>query len=135
VAPPRDATTAVADLIRYLENGVAPEGLFAADVFGDVTLPRWRLQADNVADLLAIRAGGHPFPGEVRVERVEHTANGFTMEFEERWDHEGQRWYCREMARADVVDGTIVDLAIYCTGDWDDAQQRRHAESVRILRQ
>jgi hypothetical protein len=65
---------------------------------------------------------------------VEHTDHGFTIEFEERWNAEGQRWYAREMIRADVVDQSIVELSIYCTGDWDEARQREHAESVQLIR-
>ncbi len=129
-----DATTAVAQLISYLETGVAPDGLFAPDVFLDLTLPTWRLQADNVADALALRRQGHPYPGKVRVERVEPTERGFTMEFEERWEDGGQHCYCREMIRADVAGSTIVEFAVYCTGDWDEAQQQRHARDVTLLR-
>ncbi|MCW2856839.1 MAG: hypothetical protein JWR52_2454 [Marmoricola sp.] len=129
-----DATTAVANLITYLETGVAPDGLFAPDVFLDATLPLWRLQADNATDAMSIRRQGHPCPGTVHVERVEPTDRGFTIEFEEHWDDAGQRWYCREMIRADVVGSTIVEFAVYCTGDWDEDQQKRHAETVTLLR-
>jgi hypothetical protein len=129
-----DPSVAVAGLIRFLETGTAPAGLFAPDVFADLSLPQWRVQAASAEEILAIRAQGHPFPGQVRVERVERTDHGFTIEFEERWDHEGQRWYCREMIRADVVGDSIVEMAIYCTGDWDEAKQREHAESVRLIR-
>lgn len=129
-----DATTAVANLIRFLETGVAPAGLFAPDVFADVTLPQWRLQSDTAEGLAAIRAEGHSDPGSVHVERVEPTSRGFTIEFEERWQNDGQRWYCREMMRCDVVGTTIVDVAVYCTGDWDEAQQARHAADVQLLR-
>jgi hypothetical protein len=38
------------------------------------------------------------------------------------------------MIRADVIDGTIVELSVYCTGDWDEAKQREHAEAVKLLR-
>lgn len=127
-------STAVAGLVRYLETGVAPAGLFADDVFADVTLPLWRLQADNLNGLLAIRHSGHPTPGEVHVHRVDGTERGFTIEFEERWLDGGQLWYSREMARADLVDGVISDLTVYCTGDWDEARQREHAASVHLLR-
>lgn len=129
-----DATTAIANLIRYLETGEIPEGLLAPDVFADVSLPQWRLQADTPEGMHAIRTGGHPCPGTVTVTRVEPTSRGFTMEFEERWEDQGQHWYCREMIRADVVGATIVDLAVYCTGDWDEAQQRSHAENVHLIR-
>jgi hypothetical protein len=129
-----DSTVAVANLIRFLETGSAPDGLFAADAFADLSLPLWRVQAGTAAEILAIRKEDHPYPGQVRVERVEATDRGFTIEFEERWDGKGQRWYCREMIRADVVDGSIAEMSIYCTGDWDEATQREHAAAVRLIR-
>jgi hypothetical protein len=124
----------VADLIRFLETGIVPERLFAADVFADLSLPHWRVQAATAAEIIAIRAEGHPCPGQVRVERVERTGPGFTIEFEERWEDGGQGWYCREMIRADVANGAIVDMSIFCTGDWDEARQREHAQAVRLIR-
>ena len=42
--------------------------------------------------------------------------------------------YSREMARADVVDGAISAVSVYCTGDWDEALQARHAREVALLR-
>ena len=38
------------------------------------------------------------------------------------------------MARADVVDGAISHLSIYCTGDWDPALLERHRREVALLR-
>jgi hypothetical protein len=131
---PPDTSTAVAKLIRFLETGSAPDGLFAPGVFCDLSLPQWRVQAATAGELLALRTEGHPCPGQVRVERIEQTSHGFTLEFEERWDSGGQRWYCREMIRADVADGSIADLSIYCTGDWDEARQREHAAAVQLIR-
>ena len=130
----RDANAVVADLIRFLETGTVPDGLFAADAFADLSLPRWRIQAATAAEIIAIRAEGHPCPGQVRVERVEETGHGFTLEFEERWEDGGQRWYCREMIRADLAGGSIAELSIYCTGDWDEARQGEHAAAVRLVR-
>jgi hypothetical protein len=129
-----DTSIAVANLIRFLETGDVPDGLFAPDVFADLTLPQWRVQTASAEDIIAERAAGHPCPGRVHVERVEQTDHGFTIEFEERWDSEGQRWYSREMIRADVVGENIVDLSIYCTGDWDEARQREHAAAVQLIR-
>lgn len=127
-------STAVANMIRFLETGSVPDGLFAPDLFTDLSLPRWRLQAATAEAGVALRLEGHPVPGRVRVERVEQTDHGFTLEFEERWDAEDQQWYCREMLRADVVDDRIVELSAYCTGDWDEARQREHARAVRLIR-
>ncbi len=129
-----DSSVAVAKLIEFLESGSAPEGLFADDLFMDLSLPHWRIQTGTAGDALAVRAHSHPYPGEVRVERAEQTDRGFTIEFEERWVHGGQRWYSREMIRADVEDGRITDMSVYCTGDWDEAAQREHASAVRLLR-
>jgi hypothetical protein len=129
-----DTSAAVAKMIRFLETGSVPDGLLAPDVFSDLSLPHWRIQAATDEEIVAIRAESHPWPGQVRVERVEQTGHGFTIEFEERWDHEGQRWYCREMIRADVVADRIVELSIFCTGDWDEARQREHAEAVQLMR-
>ena len=129
-----DTKIAVARLIEFMETGTPPEGLFSSGAFVDLSLPQWRLQADNATDAIALRTHGHPFPGHVRVERLCTTDSGFTMEFEERWEHAGQHWYCREMIRADVVDDTIVDMAVYCTGDWDEARQREHAQAVPLFR-
>jgi hypothetical protein len=134
MAPPVEASAVAADLIRFLETGIVPDGLFAADAFADLSLPQWRVQAATAAEIIAIRAEGHPCPGQVRVERVEKTRHGFTIEFEERWEDGGQRWYCREMIRADLVDGAIAELSIFCTGDWDEARQREHAEAVHLVR-
>jgi hypothetical protein len=129
-----DTSAAVAGLIRFLETGSAPDGLFAPDVFTDLSLPQWRIQAATAGETLAIRAQGHPWPGQVRVERIEQTDRGFTIEFEERWDNEDQRWYCREMIRADVAGDSIVEMSIFCTGDWNEARQREHAGAVHLIR-
>ncbi|MFI5613646.1 hypothetical protein [Amycolatopsis sp. NPDC051903] len=128
------ARVAVANLIRFLETGEVPGGLFAPGVFADLSLPRWRVQAVTIQDVVALRTEGHPRPGRVRVERVEPTAHGFTLELEERWTGDGGRWYCREMIRADVAGESIVEMSIYCTGDWDEDRQREHAATVRLLR-
>ena len=129
-----DTAAVAAKLIRFLETGSVPDGLFAPDAFADLSLPHWRIQAATAEEIVAIRAEGHPCPGQVRVERVEQTGHGFTIEFEERWDGQGQRWYCREMIRADVAVGSIVELSIFCTGDWDEARQREHAGAVPLIR-
>jgi hypothetical protein len=129
-----DTDAAVAGLISFLETNQAPDGLFAADCFGDISMPHWRIQATTDRELVRIRLDDHANPGRVRVERVDRTEHGFVLQFEERWRAGGQEWYAREMIRADVVDGTIVELAVYCTGDWDEQKQREHARAVDLFR-
>jgi hypothetical protein len=121
-------------LVTWLETGVRPEGMFAEDVFTDLTVPHWRLQAEGVDGSFRIREDNHPQLGTVRVEALDRTSRGFLIQFEERWEAEGQQWYCREMIHCVVTDGWISELVIYCTGDWDEALQRQHAEQVRLTR-
>jgi hypothetical protein len=130
-----DHVRMVADLfLEFLETNQAPDGLFAPDVFADLSLPTWRLQADNVADVVAIRTGGHPDTGRVARHRFDPTPTGFVLEFEEEWRSGGQDWYCRELIRADLSDAGITELSVYCTGDWDEAQVARHRAEVTLIR-
>jgi hypothetical protein len=120
--------------VAFLETGTPPPGLFADDVFCDFTMPLWRLQARGVDAVVALRRQGHPSPGQVPRWRCDVTPSGFVIEFEERWEQGGQRWYSREMARAELAGGAIAEVSIYCTGDWDEDRQARHAREVDLLR-
>jgi hypothetical protein len=122
------------ELVRFLETGTPEAGLFAHDVFCDFTLPHWRLQAEGVDDLVALRRAGHPGPGRVVRTRLDETTTGFVLEFEERWEDGGRRWYARELARADVSGDAISQLSVYCTGDWDEQHEERHRREVTLLR-
>jgi hypothetical protein len=120
-------------LIAYLETGTAAADLFTQDVFCDFTPPQWRMQAQGLADVLAIRRSGHPTPGQVPRWTAQPTPGGFVMELEERWSDAKGDWYCREAIVARVREGRIDRLAVYCTGDWDPARQAAHAAQVRLL--
>jgi hypothetical protein len=122
------------DFVAWLETGVRPEQMFAKDVFADLTVPHWRVQARGADATFHLREDEHPFRGTVRVEALDRTTRGFLIQFEERWEAEQQGWYCRELIHCVVTDGLITELAISCTGDWDEAVQRRHAEQVRLIR-
>lgn len=120
--------------VTFLETGTAPEGLFAPDVFCDLTVPLWRLQATGIEGVSALRKEGHPWPGRVPLWRFDPTPTGFVLEFYEEWEHEGQTWSSRELMRADVGDEGITETSVYCTGDWDEAQRASHAAEVTLLR-
>jgi hypothetical protein len=121
-------------MVAFLETGTAPEGLFHPDVFLDLSMPTWRVQAQGLQDLQQERKEGHPGPGTVARWRSDPTPTGLVFEFEERWSHQGQQWYSREMIRMEVVDGAVAELSVYCTGDWDEARQREHASNVTLIR-
>ncbi len=121
-------------VVTWLETGIRPEGMFAQDVFVDLTVPHWRMQDEGVDGAFRVREDDHPQPGKLRVEALDRTSRGFLIQFEERWEAGGQQWYCRELIHCVVTDGWISELVIYCTGDWDEAVQRQHAEQVRLIR-
>jgi hypothetical protein len=120
--------------IDFLETGQVADGLFAPDVFTDFTMPTWRLQASGIDDSVGLRAAGHPMVGRVPRSRLDLTERGFVLEVEENWDADGDSWYCRELFRADVTDGSISELAVYCTGDWSSARVAEHAAAVNLIR-
>jgi hypothetical protein len=121
-------------LVQWLETGDRPDDLFADDVFVDLSLPHWRIQGRGLDTVFGIREGDHPHRGQVRVEALDRTSRGFLIQFEERWTTKAQQWYCRELIHGIVEGGRISELAVYCTGDWDEAVQRAHAEDVTLLR-
>lgn len=120
--------------VGWLETGMRPDGMFADNVFADLTVPHWRVQAAGAEATFHLREDSHPYQGTVRVEALDRTSRGFLLQFEERWTAGGQRWYCRELIHCIVSNGLISELAIYCSGDWDEATQRRHAEQVELIR-
>ena len=128
------ASRLAADFIHFLETGEVAEDLFAPDVFSDITLPTWRLQASDVASLRALRQHSHPQPGRVPQHRLDLFDGGFVIEFTEAWDGDGGQWTSREIARVDVRNGRIAALSLYCTGDWSPARIAEHAEAVILPR-
>jgi hypothetical protein len=128
------ADAVATQLVRYLETGEAPEGLFSKDVFVDFTPPLWRVQAQGRDDVLALRRGEHPTTSRVPRWRCDPTPTGLVLEVEEEWERDGDTWYCRELFRADVRDASIVELSVYCTGDWNRARRAEHARDVQLLR-
>ncbi len=121
-------------LVSWLETGVRPDGLFTDNVFADLTLPHWRTQAEGADATFHLREDSHPYQGTIRVEALDATSRGFLLQFEERWEAQGQLWYCRELIHAALANGRISELTIYCTGDWDEARQREHRAAVHLVR-
>jgi hypothetical protein len=130
----RDVADLAQQFVTWLETGVRRGAMFADDVFADLSLPHWRLQAQGAESAFHLREDSHPYQGEVRVEALDRTSRGFLLKFEERWQVDGASWYSRELIHCIVADDRISELAIYCTGDWDQAVQQRHAEQVQLLR-
>jgi hypothetical protein len=120
--------------VAFLETG-ATDGLFAPDVFTDVTLPHWRVQWQGAEQTIAGKVALHPPAGRTRVEKVLAGETGYAVKVEERWEDGDRQWYCREAFLCELDDeGRITEFHAYCTGDWDEAAVARHAEAVTLLR-
>ncbi len=120
--------------VAFLETG-ATQGVFAPDLFADISLPHWRVQVQGAEELTATKNNLHPPAGRTRVEKVLAGERGYTIKVEERWEDGGQQWYCREAFLCDLDDeGRITELSVYCTGDWDEAAVARHTEAATLLR-
>jgi hypothetical protein len=133
-AVPAVVQQSVGRLVAFLETG-GSEGLFAPDLFADLTLPQWRIQVQGAEQMIAAKTRLHPPAGRTRVEKVLVADRGYVLKVEERWEDAGGRWYCREAFLCDLDDeGRIAELSVYCTGDWDEAAVIRHAEAVTLLR-
>lgn len=130
----RTARQLAGQFLEFLETGIAADGLFAPDLFTDFTIPTWRLQVGTAEGSIDLRRAGHPMVGKVAWSRLDLTERGFVLEVEEVWQDRGDDWYCREMFRADVVDGSIAELSVYCTGDWDSARVAEHRAAVTLIR-
>jgi hypothetical protein len=126
--------TSAERFVAFLETG-AIDGLFAPDLFTDITLPHWRVQTQSAAELVAAKSRLHPPAGRTRVEKILPGGNGYALKVEERWEDGGEQWYCREAFLCELDDeGRVTELSVYCTGDWDRAAVARHAEAVTLIR-
>jgi hypothetical protein len=121
-------------LIAFLETNHAPDALFAPDVFCDYISPLWRQQASGRDDVIALRVAGHPSTGKVPRWRFDPTPTGFVLEFDEEWERGGDLWSAHEIARCDVTDDGIVEISVFCTGDWSSSRRAEHAAAVTLLR-
>jgi hypothetical protein len=97
-------------------------------------MPKWRLQAEGINAVVALRKSGHPGQGKVHRWRCDATDSGFVLEVEELWNQDGEDWYCRELVRADAREGAIAALSVYCTGDWNAEHRAKHAASITLIR-
>jgi hypothetical protein len=131
---PTSVQASVDRLVALLQTG-ATDGLFAPDVFADITLPHWREQAVGAEEVVAIKTRMHPPGGRTRVEKVVAAPHGYAVKVEERWGADGQSWYCREAFLCDLDEqGRITELSVYCTGDWDERAVAEHAKAVTLIR-
>ena len=120
-------------LIRVLETGRGASEVFASDAIFDLNVPAWRFQVQGPD---AFNEWWHEEvqgAGRVTIGRSARTPSGFVVETAIEFTYNGEELYARQVLLCEVVGDRIVDVVLYCTGDWDaDTRARQAAEAPMI---
>jgi ketosteroid isomerase-like protein len=71
---------------------------------------------------------------ETTVIRTIPTVSGFVTEFAGRHEEDGEEMTDRKIVLAELRDGRIAALTIYCSGDWNAELRARHATETQLIR-
>jgi ketosteroid isomerase-like protein len=137
VTAPMDQATADRLSRRFhdvLETRDAGEDVLAPDAFFDLNMPVWRFQLEGreafVAQIARINRG----PSRVDVTRTVPTVSGFVAEHVEHQYVNDEDLSARRLVLCEVRDERIVEVVIYCSGEWDDELRARHATEAPMIR-
>ena len=96
--------------------------------------PLWRFQLQGRDTFDAWIKSFMPHGADTTVVRTIPTVTGFVSEFTGRQDEDGREITDRKILLAEVRDGRIAELTIYCSGDWDAELRARHAAETQLIR-
>lgn len=108
--------------------------VLADDVFLDGNPPLWRFQLQGRDTFDAWIKSFMPDGADTTVVRTIPTVTGFVTEFTGRHDQDGLEITDRKILLAEVCDGRITELTVYCSGDWDTDLRARHAVETQLIR-
>jgi ketosteroid isomerase-like protein len=108
--------------------------VLADDVFLDGNPPLWRFQLQGRDTFDAWIKSFMPDGADTTVVRTVPTVTGFVTEFTGRHDQDGLEITDRKILLAEVRDGRITELTVYCSGDWDTDLRARHAVETQLIR-
>ncbi len=120
----------LADVFRTAEAG----DVLSDDVFLDGNPPFWRFQLQSRDSFSAWIKSFMPHCADTTVVRTVPTVTGFVAEFAGGHEQDGEQITDRKIMLAEVHDGRIVDLTVYCSGDWNSELRARHAAETQLLR-
>jgi ketosteroid isomerase-like protein len=126
----RELSERLADVFRTAQAG----DVLAEDVFLDGNPPLWRFQLEGRDTLDTWIKSFMPHGAETTVVRTIPTVTGFVTEFTGRHDEDSQEITDRKILLAEVRDGRIAELTVYCGGDWDADLRARHAAETHLIR-
>jgi len=129
-ATAQELSERLADVFRTADVG----SVLSEDVFLDGHPPLWRFQLQGRDTAAAWLRGYSPTGAETTVVRTVPTVNGFVTEFVGSHDENGEELTDRKILLCAVRGGEIVELTIYCSGDWDGELRARHAAETQLIR-
>jgi hypothetical protein len=120
----------LADVFRTADVG----DVLSDDVFLDGHPPWWRFQLQGRDSFATWLKGFMPDGVDTTVVRTIPTATGFVTEFVGRHHQHGEETTDRKILLAEVRAEQIVELTIYCSGDWNAELRARHAAETQLIR-
>ena len=111
-------------------SSLTPKGA----VFLDGHPPLWRFQLQGRDALDSWIKSFMPDGADTTVVRTIPTVTGFVTEFAGRHLDHGEEMTDRHILLAEVRDGRITELTIYCNGDWNAELRARHAAETQLIR-
>ena len=120
----------LADVFRTAEAGE----VLTDDVFLDGHPPEWRFQLQGRDAFDGWIKSFMPDGAQTDVVRTIPTATGFVTEFTGRHQEHGEEITDRKILLAEVRDGRIAELTVYCSGDWNAELRARHAAEAALIR-
>lgn len=108
--------------------------VLADDVFLDGNPPEWRFQLQGRDTFDTWIKSFMPNGADTTVVRTIPTVTGFVAEFTGRHDEDGREITDRKILLAEVRDGRIAELTVYCSGDWDADLRARHTAETHLIR-
>jgi ketosteroid isomerase-like protein len=126
----RELSERLAEVFRAGDVG----DVLTDDVFLDGHPPLWRFQLQGRDNFAAWLKGYTSEGAEVTVVRTVPTVTGFVTELVGRHEEAGEVMTDRKIVLCDVRDGSIAEVTVYCSGDWDAELRARHAAEAPIIR-
>jgi ketosteroid isomerase-like protein len=129
-AAAQELSERLADVFRTADDS----DVLADDIFLDGHPPLWRFQLQGRDTFAAWLKGYSPEGVPTTVVRTIPTVTGFVTEFTGRHEENGEEMTDRKILLAEVRDGQIAELTVYCSGDWDGELRARHAAETELIR-
>lgn len=110
-------------------------GAYASDALLDATVGTWRLQRQGPEAIIRQFEKWYPTPPRLLSWREWPTEWGTVIQAEERQGEGEAELYFRYVNLLFITAGRVTEHICHCSGPWDRAAVRRHAEKAPMVHQ